>query len=108
MQTINQNIPILPYTSQATPKPTARLEARIPQELHAILKYAANIEGRSVTDFVITAIRKAADDTIEKASITRLAVEDQKLFAQTLLTPPEPNEALRKAMEQHQRLVHND
>jgi uncharacterized protein (DUF1778 family) len=33
---------------------TARLEARISTDLHALLKRAAEIEGRTVTDFVIS------------------------------------------------------
>ena len=33
---------------------TARLEARLPPEIHAMLKRAAEIEGRALTDFVVT------------------------------------------------------
>ena len=33
--------------------PTARLEARISAELHATLKRAAELQDRTVTDFVI-------------------------------------------------------
>jgi uncharacterized protein (DUF1778 family) len=39
---------------------TARLEARITPDLQALLKRAAELEGRSVTDFVITAAQEAA------------------------------------------------
>lgn len=85
-----------------------RLEARIPQELHALLKHAATLEGRSMTDFVITSIRRAAEESIERTAIIHLAVEDQKLFAETLVSPPAPNEALKKAFAQHQRLVQDD
>ena len=34
---------------------TARLEARLPVEAHAMLKRAAEIEGRTLTDFVVAA-----------------------------------------------------
>jgi uncharacterized protein (DUF1778 family) len=37
--------------------PTARLEARISTELHAMLKRAAQIQGRTVTDFVVAAVQ---------------------------------------------------
>jgi len=33
---------------------TARLEARISTELHAMLKRAAEIQGRTMTDFIIS------------------------------------------------------
>jgi uncharacterized protein (DUF1778 family) len=36
---------------------TARLEARISTELHAMLKRAAQIQGRTVTDFVVAAVQ---------------------------------------------------
>ena len=40
--------------------PTARLEARLPAEVHALLKRAAEMQGRTLTDFVVTAARDAA------------------------------------------------
>ncbi len=33
----------------------ARLEARLPGEIHALLKRAAELEGRTLTDFVVAA-----------------------------------------------------
>ncbi|HHT8781652.1 TPA: YlcI/YnfO family protein, partial [Escherichia coli] len=39
---------------------TARLEARISTELHAMLKRAAEIQGRTMTDFIISAVQDAA------------------------------------------------
>lgn len=44
--------------------PTARLEARISFELHATLKRAAELQGRTMTDFVIAAIQEAAQKAI--------------------------------------------
>ncbi len=40
--------------------PTTRLEARISTDLHAILKRAAEMQGRSMTDFVVSAVPEAA------------------------------------------------
>ena len=36
---------------------TARLEARLPADVHALLKRAAEVQGRTLTDFVVTAAR---------------------------------------------------
>lgn len=44
---------------------TARLEARISSDLHAMLKRAAEIQGRTLTDFVVSAARDAAQQAIE-------------------------------------------
>jgi uncharacterized protein (DUF1778 family) len=84
---------------------TARLEARLPAEVHALLKRAAEIEGRSLTDFVVAAASAAARKTIEEAGMIRLSVEDQRRFAEALINPPPLSPALKRAFKHHRRLV---
>jgi uncharacterized protein (DUF1778 family) len=83
---------------------TARLEARLPNEVHALLKRAAEIEGRTLTDFVVSAAREAACRTIEEAEIIRLSLEDQRQIAEALLNPPEPAPALKRAFQRRREL----
>jgi len=80
---------------------TERLQARVAPDVHATLKRAAEMEGRSVSDFVIAAAHAAAQRAIEQTQIIRLSVEDQRRFAAALIDPPEPNEALRRAAQLH-------
>ena len=87
------------------PNRTARLEARIAPDALAVVKRAAEIQGRSVSDFVVAAAQEAAHRTIEETEIIRLSVEDQRLLAESLLNPPEPAAALVRAAEHHRRLV---
>ncbi|SRR5258708_6916318 len=47
---------------------TARIEVRIALEALAVVKRAAEIQGRSVSDFVVAAAQEAAHWTIEKTS----------------------------------------
>jgi uncharacterized protein (DUF1778 family) len=82
----------------------ARLEARLPADVYAMLKRAADIQGRTLTDFVIAVTSEAARQTIEATDIIRLSVNDQRLFAESLLNPPEPTPALRQAFEKHREL----
>jgi uncharacterized protein (DUF1778 family) len=84
---------------------TARLEARLPVEVHATLRRAAEIEGRTLTDFVVDAAHKAALHTIESAEIIRLTSADQLRFAEALINPPSPNAALQRAKRHHSRLI---
>lgn len=84
---------------------TARIEARISPNALAIVKRAAEIQGRSVSDFVVTAAQEAAHRTIEETEIIRLSVEDQRLLVAALLNPPEPAPALVRAAERHRRVV---
>ncbi len=90
------------------PARTARIEARISPDALAIVKRAAEIQGRSVSDFVVAAAQEAAHRTIEETEIIRLSVEDQRLLAQALLNPPEPAPALVRAAERYRRVIHED
>lgn len=84
---------------------TARLEARISIELHTSLKRAAEIEGRTMTDFVVSAVQDAAQRTIEQASVIRLSLADQERFAAALLSPPKPTAALNRAFARRKTLL---
>jgi uncharacterized protein (DUF1778 family) len=89
----------------STAPATARLEARINPELHALIKRAAELQGRTLTDFVVSAVQDAAQRAIEQAEIIRLSLTDQECFARALLAPPEPAPALKRAFARHRRLV---
>ena len=84
---------------------TARLEARITPDLHALVRRAAEIEGLTVTDFVVAAVKSAAEQRIEETQIFRLSLEDQRAFAEAILNPPEPTPALRRAFRAHRDLI---
>ena len=91
--------------TKRTISPTARLEARLPVAAYAMLKRAAEIQGRTITDFVVTASCDAAKETIETTEIIRLPVEDQRLFAESIINPPEPNHALIQAAVKYHELL---
>jgi uncharacterized protein (DUF1778 family) len=84
---------------------TERLEARIAPESLAIVKRAAELQGRSVSDFVVTAAQEAAARAIEETQMLRLSVEDQRAFAAAIIDPPEPAPALLRAAKAHRRLI---
>ena len=60
---------------------TARLEVRISTDLHMMLKRAAELQGRTMTDVVVAAVQDAAQRAIEQAEIFRLSLADQECFA---------------------------
>ena len=84
---------------------TARIEARIAPDALAVVKRAAELEGRSVSDFVVAAAHAAAKRAVEEAQIVRLSVEDQKRFAEAIIDPPTPSDALRRAAAAYRSLV---
>lgn len=87
---------------------TARLEARITPELHALVKRAAELQGRTMTDFVVSVVQDAAQGAIEQAEVLRLSRADQEAFAAALLAPTVPNEALDRAYERRSKLLRSE
>jgi uncharacterized protein (DUF1778 family) len=87
---------------------TARLEARISTDLHLMLKRAAELEGRTMTDFVVSAVQDAAKRAIEQAEVIRLSLVDQDCFANALLKPPKPSPALKRAFNRSSKLLRTE
>lgn len=84
---------------------SARFEARLPPDVHATLKRAAELQGRSLTDFVVAAAHDAAKRAIEEAEVLRLSAKDQPRVGKALLSPPAPSAALRRAFCQRRKLL---
>ena len=70
-----------------------------------MLKRAAEIEGRTLTDFVVAAASAAARKTIEDVEMIRLSVADQQRFADALINPQPLAPAMTRAIEHHRRLI---
>ena len=66
---------------------------------------AAELQGRSVSDFVVAAAQEVAHRTIEETSVIRLSIEDQQRFVDLLLNPPAPTPALQRAAQAHAALI---
>jgi uncharacterized protein (DUF1778 family) len=84
---------------------SARLEARISHDLHVTVKRAAEIQGRTMTDFVIHALQVAASEAIEQSDHVRLSLADQEAFAHALIAPAKPNAALKRAFAKANKLL---
>ena len=88
-----------------TTEQTSRLEARLPARVYATLKRAAELQGRSLSDFVVSAAHDAARRAIEEARIIRLSADDQRRFAEALIKPPAPTQKLKRAIRRHREQV---
>lgn len=89
---------------EATPR-SARLEARITPDLQALIRRAAELQGRTLSDFVVSAARDAAVRAIEEVEILRLSIEDQERFAEALIEPTAPVAALERAFQRRRELI---
>jgi uncharacterized protein (DUF1778 family) len=89
----------------ATSQKSARFEGRMSPFALDMVKRAAEIQGRSVSDFIATAAQQIAQKTIEDMSAIKLSLDAQRAFAEAILNPPEPGAALKRALETHRRLI---
>lgn len=90
------------------PNRTSRIEARIAPDALATVRRAAEIQGRSISDFMVAAAQAEAERTIEATQIIRLSVEDQRSFADAILNPPKPNAALKRAAAAYRTLIKSE
>lgn len=82
-----------------------RLEARISHEKKNFLKYAADLTGRSLTDFVVNSAYEAATRVIKEHEQIRLSFKDRNIFIQALLNLPAPSKALLSAAKKYKKEV---
>jgi uncharacterized protein (DUF1778 family) len=75
----------------------ARLEARISPAQKSVLQRAAALSGRTLSEFVVASAQEAASKVIEDHESIRLSRAEQTAFVKSLLAPPAPGSALRKA-----------
>jgi uncharacterized protein (DUF1778 family) len=84
---------------------SARFDGRGPPEVIETIKRAAEIEGRSVSDFILGAAHEAAKRTISETQIIRVSVEDQRALYEAFIDPPEPGPGWQHAREAYRRLI---
>lgn len=74
-----------------------RLEARISGEKKAVLQHAAELSGRTLSEFVVESAQAAAMRVIQEHENIRLGQAEQIAFVTALLNPAAPNDRLRQA-----------
>ena len=82
----------------------ARLEARLTPAVKERIEQACRIQGRTVTDFVVTAADAQARQVIQEHQIIYLSVSQSTAFAEAMLNPPKPTaKAITAARRYKQR-----
>jgi uncharacterized protein (DUF1778 family) len=81
----------------------ARLEARVTREQKEFIERAAELEGRSLTEFLVSSAHAAAKQVIREHEILTLSARDRAAFVDALLSPPAPNQRLRRAARRYRK-----
>ena len=82
-----------------------RLEARVDPELKELFQRAADLQGLTLSDFLISSLRDSALRTLHEHEVLRLSRRDSMAFAAALLSPPAPNAKLKAAARRYRRLT---
>ena len=82
-----------------------RIEARVNAETKALSQEAANLEGRSLTDFIVASALESARRVIRERELIDLSRRDRKAFVALLLNPPSPNRRLRDAARHYEQVM---
>lgn len=81
-----------------------RFDARLSAADKQLLDRAAELTGRSLSEFVLSSAREAAQRTIERYEVMTLTdPRDQAAFVEAMLNPPAPSRRLRQAIQRYRR-----
>lgn len=83
----------------------AQFDTCLPADVYAALERAAEIQGRSLADFVVDAAHEAARRVIAEVELVQLSLEDQDNLAEGLVDPPSPTKPLERAVQRHRELL---
>lgn len=83
----------------------SRLEARISAEEKELLKRAADLQGCTLTEFVVRSAREAARKAVKEHQMMSLTARDTEAFIKALLKPPAPSKKLKRAAERYKKVM---
>lgn len=82
-----------------------RFDARLDEDQKTLIQRAADLEGRTLTDFVLHSAKIAAERTIQERAMVILSARDTATFVDAILNPPEPGRVLRAAARAYRNRV---
>ncbi len=89
-----------------TPKAKAyRFDARLNEEQKVLIQKAADLEGRTMTDFVLHSAETAAARTIEERAMLILSARETEAFVDAILHSAEPGPVLRAAARHYKNTL---
>ena len=75
------------------------LNMRIKPEDRTLFDWAAKVQGKTRTEFVLEAARKAAEEALLDRALVQVSPEAYAEFMARLDAPPQSNERLKRTMQ---------
>jgi uncharacterized protein (DUF1778 family) len=84
----------------------ARFDGQLPPKQKEYFEQAAEIGGfRTLTEFIFSSAQEKADEIIKRHKILLETAQDREIFFSALINPPEPNDKLRQAAQEHKEEI---
>jgi uncharacterized protein (DUF1778 family) len=82
-----------------------RFDARLNSEQKILIQKAADLEGRTMTDFVLRSAEAAAERTLRDRAMLILSARETEAFVDAILRPAEPGRVLRAAARHYKSVI---
>ncbi len=82
-----------------------RFDARLNQEQKVLIQKAADLEGRTMTEFVLRSAQLAAERTLQDRAILVLSARETEAFVDAVLKPAAPGAVLRTAAQHYRKMT---
>ena len=84
-------------THKTTKAKDYRFDARLNEAQKVLIQKAADLEGRTMTDFVLHSAQAAAERTLQDRAMLTLSVRETEAFVDAVLNPAGPGRVLSAA-----------
>ena len=91
--------------ASVTTKKVYRFDARLNARQKLLIQRAADIEGRSMTDFVLHSAELAAEQTLERSAFLTLSARETEKFVDAVLKSAAPKSVLRRAARHYKKVL---
>lgn len=81
-----------------------RFDARLNENQRRLIQRAADLEGKTLTDFVLRSAETAAERTIQERELLVLTARESQFMVDLLLNPPPPGKVLRAAARRYRSM----
>ena len=82
-----------------------RFDARLNEEQKVLIQKAADLEGRTMTEFVLRSAQSAAERTLQDRTMLILRARETEAFVDAVLNPAAPGPVLRAAARHYKNVV---
>ncbi|MBF0345857.1 MAG: DUF1778 domain-containing protein [Nitrospirae bacterium] len=82
-----------------------RIEARVSNEQKRLFKRAAELQGSTLTDFVVSTLHTVATKVIQDYEVMDLTGRDRETFVSALLKSTLPSGRLKKAITHYKKIM---